>query len=271
MSEPSSPQPQPAKSATPPEKPGSPTGFADTFRRKPARGPRGLTPGPRVWSATAWTAAVAAVGAVAALVVVPLLLAGNDDDQEERAQTVVAASETPESPSPSPSVKESKKPEKPSPSATPVTPAPPAPPAPGPEVASSPEAPAPSASRKSAPEEKEEKEEKKAPEWTRTVISATNILSTGESWKTNRIRMTMQQDGNLVVYNEDDNALWASATFGEGHTARFQQDGNLVIHNGDDRPIWASQTNGNPGAQLVLRKDGKVVIVAAGGNVVWSS
>lgn len=264
MPEPSSPQPQPAKSPQPPEKPGAPKGFADTFRRKPARAPRGLTPGPRVWTATAWTAGAAAVGAVAALVVVPLLLAGNDEDREEQAQTVVAASETPESPSPSPSVKESKKPDKPSPSATPVAPAPPAP-APVVETSPEKEEPAPAASRKSAPEEK------KAPEWTRTVISATNILSTGESWKTNRIRMTMQQDGNLVVYNEDGKATWASMTFGEGHTARFQQDGNLVIHNGDDRPIWASQTNGNPGAQLVLRKDGDVAITAPGGKVLWST
>ncbi len=53
--------------------------------------------------------------------------------------------------------------------------------------------------------------------------------------------MTMQQDGNLVVYNEQNKPIWAAMTFGQNHRAIFQPDGNLVIHNGDDRPIWARE------------------------------
>lgn len=80
----------------------------------------------------------------------------------------------------------------------------------------------------------------------------------------------MQTDGNLVVYNEHGNPIWASMTFGSNHRAIFQPDGNLVIHNGEDRPIWASQTWGHEGAQLVLRADAKVVIVQ-NGAVIWST
>ncbi|WP_435811009.1 hypothetical protein [Streptomyces rubiginosohelvolus] len=59
-------------------------------------------------------------------------------------------------------------------------------------------------------------------------------------------------------------------TFGENHRAIFQRDGNLVIHNGDDRAIWASETHDFGGAQMVLRPDAKVVIVHRG-KVVWST
>ncbi|GAB2947260.1 hypothetical protein GCM10023080_002370 [Streptomyces pseudoechinosporeus] len=107
-------------------------------------------------------------------------------------------------------------------------------------------------------------------EWTSTVVPAGSSLSVGQSWSTNRISMIMQRDGNLVVYNEDGKATWASRTSGEDHTARFQTDGNLVILNADDKPIWGAGSNGHQGAKLVLRKDGKVVIVD-GGTVVWST
>ncbi|MGW4227740.1 hypothetical protein ACWEF9_00375 [Streptomyces sp. NPDC004980] len=80
----------------------------------------------------------------------------------------------------------------------------------------------------------------------------------------------MQNDGNLVVYNEDGHAIWAAMTFGERHSATFQADGNLVIHNADDRPIWGAGSFGHPGAKLVLREDGKVVVVD-GGTVLWST
>ncbi len=82
--------------------------------------------------------------------------------------------------------------------------------------------------------------------------------------------MTMQQDGNLVVYNEQNKPIWAAMTFGQNHRAIFQPDGNLVIHNGDDRAIRASKTHDFGGAQMVLRADAKVVIVHQG-KVVWST
>ncbi|MFD0332695.1 hypothetical protein ACFQZ0_02610 [Streptomyces erythrogriseus] len=108
------------------------------------------------------------------------------------------------------------------------------------------------------------------PDWTASTVRAVSTLEVSQAWTTNRIRMVMQPDGNLVVYNEKNKPTWASMTFGENHRAIFQSDGNLVIHNGDDRPIWASDTWGNEGAELILREDGKVVI-ARSGKVLWST
>jgi len=110
----------------------------------------------------------------------------------------------------------------------------------------------------------------KAPVWTQTSVTATSTLAVGESWTTNRIRLTQQEDGNLVVYNEHNKPLWASMMFGKNHRTVFQDDGNLVVYNGDNRPVWASQTYTHPGAKLLLRPDGKVVIVDKG-TVVWST
>ncbi|MCZ9338152.1 hypothetical protein NGM37_10225, partial [Streptomyces sp. TRM76130] len=66
----------------------------------------------------------------------------------------------------------------------------------------------------------------------------------GESIEANRTRLRMQTDGNLVVYDENDKARWATMTFGDDFQAVFQADGNLVVYTSDSRPVWASKTHG---------------------------
>lgn len=218
-------------------------------------------------------AAAGIVGAV--LVAVPfLLMGGQDDDSRQKTASSVgqedsdtllganAAQEAPDdyatqTPSATPTKKAATKSAKPSPSKSTAV------------VNSAAETkpkskPTPSAT----PSVKATKP--KAPVWTSTSVTAPSTLSVGESWSTNRIKMVMQADGNLVVYNEKGKATWASMTFGANHTARFQTDGNLVIHNGDDRPIWGADVWGHPGAKLILRTDGKVVIMD-GATVTWST
>ncbi len=54
--------------------------------------------------------------------------------------------------------------------------------------------------------------------------------------------LTMQTDGNLVVYDAANVAKWATGTYGKVTThAIMQTDGNLVIYNATT-PIWASDT-----------------------------
>nr|WSZ97836.1 mannose-binding protein [Streptomyces sp. NBC_00857] len=119
--------------------------------------------------------------------------------------------------------------------------------------------------------EKPADEKPKAVVWTKTTVAAPSKLATGQSWSTNRIRMTIQPDGNFVVYNKADNhALWASMVFGENHNVEFQPDGNLVVYTADHKAVWASRTNGNDGAKLVLREDGRVAIMA-GDKALWST
>jgi hypothetical protein len=65
-------------------------------------------------------------------------------------------------------------------------------------------------------------------------------------------RISMQDDGNLVVYNPTGGAIWASNT--AGHVFAFlimQDDGNLVIYEQNSTTaIWATNTSvlGSPGA-----------------------
>ncbi|MFI5674177.1 mannose-binding protein [Streptomyces cellulosae] len=222
-------------------------------------------------------AGAAIVGAV--LIAVPLLLAGGADDKERgdsaKERLTAQGSDTVLNPDSSAAVDDyvAQKPsaspakEKPKKSEAPkvVAPQPPAPmpatSAPKPKASSSP-------TKKPKPKPKPKATPK--PNWSTETVSATSVLEVNQAWTTNRIRMVMQTDGNLVVYNEEGKPIWASMTFGQNHRAIFQTDGNLVIHNGDDRPIWASQTWGNEGAQLVLRADAKVTIVN-NGRVVWST
>ncbi|MFJ5221362.1 mannose-binding protein [Streptomyces sp. NPDC088400] len=131
--------------------------------------------------------------------------------------------------------------------------------------------PSPTADSKKDKKEKAADEKPKAVVWTKTTVAAPSKLETGQSWSTNRIRMTIQPDGNFVVYNKADNhALWASMVFGENHNVEFQPDGNLVVYTADHKAVWASRTNGNDGAKLVLREDGRVSITT-GDKVLWST
>ncbi|KAB2591852.1 mannose-binding protein [Streptomyces arboris] len=218
----------------------------------------------------------------AALVAIPVLLMGSANDEEPRntgTAPVAGSADTVLNPETAPAALEDYVAVKPTPSATeqkkntPPKAAPaPAVPAPQPGTSAPSEKPTPKASPKPKPKASPKPKPKAAPQpnWGTQTVSATSSIGVGQSWATNRIRMTMQPDGNLVVYNEQNKPIWAAMTFGENHRAIFQPDGNLVIHNGDDRAIWASKTHDFGGAQLVLRPDAKVVIVH-NGKVVWST
>ncbi|MFC9173581.1 MULTISPECIES: mannose-binding protein [unclassified Streptomyces] len=212
----------------------------------------------------------------AALVAIPVLLMGSANDEEPRntnTAPVAGSADTVLNPESAPAALDDYVAVKPTPSPTEqkkIAPpkAAPVPVAPAPEPRTS----APAEKPKASPTPKPKAKPKAAPKpnWGTQRVSATSSIGVGQSWATNRIRMTMQQDGNLVVYNEQNKPIWAAMTFGANHRAIFQPDGNLVIHNGDDRPIWASKTHDFGGAQLVLRPDAKVVIVH-NGRVVWST
>ena len=77
-----------------------------------------------------------------------------------------------------------------------------------------------------------------------------------------RFRLTMQSDGNLVVYrNSDGRPLWASNTAQTDVTrAIMQGDGNFVLYHVNNAPAWASNTVGAPGSFVVMQNDGNFVI-----------
>ena len=84
--------------------------------------------------------------------------------------------------------------------------------------------------------------------------------------------LRLQEDGNLVLYGQGGQPLWASGTDGqEVATATMQDDGNLVLYSAGGDAVWASNTVGNGGAYLVVQDDGNLVIYAADGAPICAS
>ncbi|NED10171.1 hypothetical protein, partial [Streptomyces sp. SID9124] len=140
-----------------------------------------------------------------------------------------------------------------------------------------PVAPSPSPTKKPSPKPTPKKTAKPTPKAVKKpsrpadiTVTATRVLRAGESIESDRTRLRMQRDGNLVVYDEHDKPRWATMTFGQNYQAVFQADGNLVVYTADSRPVWASKTQGHRGAILRLQKDGNLVIYS-GGAPVWAS
>lgn len=103
-------------------------------------------------------------------------------------------------------------------------------------------------------------------------LSPGETLQAGQSITGGGDALTMQGDGNLVLYAPGNAAIWATNTSGHsGAWVVMQTDGNLVVVAANGTPLWASGTNGHSGAGLVLQSDGNAVIYAPGNVAVWAS
>jgi Ricin-type beta-trefoil lectin domain-like len=84
--------------------------------------------------------------------------------------------------------------------------------------------------------------------------------------------LIFQQDGNLVVYDRNNNPLWATGTHGKkASRCVMQKDGNLVLYDIFKSPIWASNTHGHEGALLVLHDNGSLAVHSQEGSILWSN
>ncbi|RAG85510.1 glycoside hydrolase family 42 [Streptacidiphilus pinicola] len=84
-------------------------------------------------------------------------------------------------------------------------------------------------------------------------------------------RLTLQSDGNLVLY-KSGTALWSSGTTNSGAThATMQGDGNLVLATSAGTAVWSTKTAGNTGAYLDVQNDGNTVLYSAAGASLWST
>lgn len=111
-----------------------------------------------------------------------------------------------------------------------------------------------------------------------TVSDSQPVLIVGQSIysPSHSCRLTLQTDGNLVLYKENSNGtetgIWSSRTVGQASTGLyFQTDGNLVLYGGNHSPsnpapgVWASMLYNNTGPNTVhyafylLQDDGNFV------------
>ena len=85
------------------------------------------------------------------------------------------------------------------------------------------------------------------------IIYPNIFYMNGYSWSFNDVKLVMQTDGNLVIYNSSGNPDWSSRTFGNLNAKLCsQRDGNLVIYTSDNKPIWASGTNTGKPSKILL-------------------
>jgi hypothetical protein len=121
-------------------------------------------------------------------------------------------------------------------------------------------------------------------------IPGGTTLTAGRSFRAGTTTLSMQADGNLVLYRNGGAALWASSLLpaqdAPGFTgptqgldcvrcyAVFRTDGNLVLYNPNfgastEHSYWASNTPNNVGAKLTLSASMPLAIVSSSGSVLW--
>ncbi|ABF11417.1 pre-peptidase C-terminal domain-containing protein [Cupriavidus metallidurans] len=96
-------------------------------------------------------------------------------------------------------------------------------------------------------------------------------LNAGESLRAGGMTLTMQADGNLVIYDAAHKVLFASTTNSvdnQGSALNMQADGNLVIRNPAGKSVWASGTDDFGGEYMVFGSDGTLSL-RTGSRINW--
>jgi predicted alpha-1,6-mannanase (GH76 family) len=104
-------------------------------------------------------------------------------------------------------------------------------------------------------------------------LTTNQSLTTGGSLRSpdGRLVVTLQTDGNLVLYFRGK-PIWAAGIGGRGGTRlTMQPDGNLVVYTPSNVPVWATGTNGRGGTRFTLQNDGNLVVYTASNSPIWAS
>lgn len=111
------------------------------------------------------------------------------------------------------------------------------------------------------------------------TLPAGSELAVGQELQSNngRYRAVMQGDGNFVLYEAANVAVWSTDTWRpvgqlfQPVKAVMQGDGNFVLYSAVGFPAWASGTDGRGGDRLVLQNDRNLAIYTPAGEPVWES
>ncbi|MFD9307217.1 peroxidase [Streptomyces sp. NPDC060048] len=97
-----------------------------------------------------------------------------------------------------------------------------------------------------------------------------SVLRAGDVLDAGTVRLTLDSAGDLVLLDAQGRRTWHTDTGGAGRDAVFTRDGELVLRTAEGRPAWSSGTTGHPGARLLLRPAGELVI-RDGDRVLWKA
>ena len=107
--------------------------------------------------------------------------------------------------------------------------------------------------------------------FTNETLTPGQFLTVGIAGQNSGYRLSLQTDGNLVVYRWNNKALWSTGTAGQAIAyLGMQGDGNLVLYRTNGTAAWSSGTFG-ANHRLVLQADGNLVIYNAAGTAVWNT
>jgi hypothetical protein len=105
-----------------------------------------------------------------------------------------------------------------------------------------------------------------------TSILPRGDMYVGQSLETvdRNYRFVLQGDGNVVLYKQGI-PLWATGTDGKPATRlSMQSDGNLVLYDTSQNPLWYSRTAGRGNSRLLMQTDGNLVIYNTSG-ATWAT
>lgn len=96
-------------------------------------------------------------------------------------------------------------------------------------------------------------------------------LRAGQDRRADGYRLVQGKDGNLVLYTDGGKSIWSTGTKGHPGARTVLHKGNLMVVDQNDNALWATDTAGKAVDSLVVQDDGNLVLYGPGNKVVWSS
>lgn len=84
-----------------------------------------------------------------------------------------------------------------------------------------------------------------------------------------RFEAVVEQRGEFVLY-AGDAVLWRTETGRKSSVVEIQDDGNLLVRDEDGVVVWTAETSG-PGEFLLCQDDGNLVMFDTSGKPVWKT
>lgn len=100
-------------------------------------------------------------------------------------------------------------------------------------------------------------------------------LTAGQEVRSQKARMVMRGDGDLVIYNRDTGEVrWHTDTAGNpGAWATMQDDGDFVVYSADNTKLWSTNTakGASSGYFASLQDGGSFAVYSADWELQWSA